>query len=146
MKTLFDPNVQVELLARFDGLQPGAKARWGTMDAARMLAHCAQGLRMPVDLKVKGGIPGLFGWMLKSIATSDTPFRHGVPTAKELAVSEPWEFEAARRHFLESWDKVKDGPSTLRNFRHPFFGRLSADQWGILMYKHLDHHFRQFGV
>ena len=146
MKTLFDPNVQVELLARFDAVKADSPARWGTMDAARMLAHCAEGLRMPVDLKVKPGFPILFGWMFKRIATSETPFRHGVPTARELTIAEPRDFEASRRHFLESWDKVKGGPSTIRNFRHPFFGHLDAGQWGILMYKHLDHHFRQFGA
>jgi len=26
------------------------------------------------------------------------------------------------------------------------FGRLSAKQWGVLMYRHVDHHLRQFGV
>ena len=29
---------------------------------------------------------------------------------------------------------------------HSFFGRLSGDEWGRLMYKHLDHHLRQFGL
>ncbi len=29
---------------------------------------------------------------------------------------------------------------------HSFFGRLTPDEWAILMYKHLDHHLRQFGV
>jgi len=29
---------------------------------------------------------------------------------------------------------------------HSFFGRLTPEEWAILMYKHLDHHLRQFGV
>jgi hypothetical protein len=29
---------------------------------------------------------------------------------------------------------------------HAAFGRLSGAQWGVLMYRHTDHHFRQFGV
>jgi len=29
---------------------------------------------------------------------------------------------------------------------HTFFGRMTADEWGILMYKHIDHHLQQFGV
>jgi len=28
---------------------------------------------------------------------------------------------------------------------HSFLGRLSGEEWGIMMYKHLDHHLRQFG-
>ncbi|MGH9801334.1 MAG: DUF1569 domain-containing protein, partial [Blastocatellia bacterium] len=29
---------------------------------------------------------------------------------------------------------------------HPAFGKLSTKDWGALTYKHMDHHFRQFGV
>jgi hypothetical protein len=29
---------------------------------------------------------------------------------------------------------------------HPAFGRLSPRAWGVLVYRHMDHHLRQFGV
>ena len=29
---------------------------------------------------------------------------------------------------------------------HTFFGPLTPEEWARLMYKHLDHHLRQFGV
>mgnify|MGYP001794749648 CR=1 FL=1 len=29
---------------------------------------------------------------------------------------------------------------------HAFFGRMPGQEWAILMYKHLDHHLRQFGA
>lgn len=29
---------------------------------------------------------------------------------------------------------------------HPAFGTLSRRAWGVLGYRHVDHHFRQFGV
>lgn len=29
---------------------------------------------------------------------------------------------------------------------HPIFGRMSVRDWGVLLYKHTDHHFRQFGI
>ena len=29
---------------------------------------------------------------------------------------------------------------------HPAFGRLARRAWGVLAYRHLDHHLRQFGV
>ncbi len=29
---------------------------------------------------------------------------------------------------------------------HPFFGKDAKDQIGIMTYKHIDHHLRQFGV
>ncbi|HEY5370005.1 MAG TPA: DUF1569 domain-containing protein [Hanamia sp.] len=27
---------------------------------------------------------------------------------------------------------------------HPFFGKLNRKEWGRLIYKHLDHHLKQF--
>jgi hypothetical protein len=29
---------------------------------------------------------------------------------------------------------------------HSFFGRMSGAEWGVMQYKHLDHHLRQFGA
>ena len=29
---------------------------------------------------------------------------------------------------------------------HPFFGPMTDEEWGILIHKHLEHHFRQFGL
>ena len=29
---------------------------------------------------------------------------------------------------------------------HSFFGRLTPEEWAVLMYKHVDHHLRQFGA
>jgi len=38
------------------------------------------------------------------------------------------------------------GPAGCTQHPHSFFGPLTPDEWAILMYKHLDHHLRQFGV
>jgi hypothetical protein len=38
------------------------------------------------------------------------------------------------------------GPAGCTAHPHAFFGSLAPDQWAILMYKHLDHHLRQFGA
>lgn len=32
------------------------------------------------------------------------------------------------------------------DFVHDFFGKMTKEQIGILVYKHTDHHLRQFGV
>lgn len=39
---------------------------------------------------------------------------------------------------------VAGGPSKCTAYPHAFFGKLTPEQWGELMYKHLDHHLRQF--
>ena len=41
---------------------------------------------------------------------------------------------------------VSERPEKAPYAAHPFFGSLNPHQWAILMYKHLGHHLRQFGV
>ena len=41
---------------------------------------------------------------------------------------------------------VQRAPESAGRCTHAFFGRLNGDEWGRLMYKHIDHHLRQFGV
>ncbi|RYG41811.1 MAG: DUF1569 domain-containing protein, partial [Chitinophagaceae bacterium] len=37
------------------------------------------------------------------------------------------------------------GPDGISKFPHPVFGHFTPQQWGQSMFKHLDHHLRQFG-
>jgi len=41
---------------------------------------------------------------------------------------------------------VAGGRAGCTTHPHSFFGKLTPEEWAILMYKHLDHHLRQFGV
>jgi hypothetical protein len=41
---------------------------------------------------------------------------------------------------------AKGGPQSCTTHPHVFFGRLTPNEWAALMYKHLDHHLRQFGA
>ena len=147
MKTFFDPQVRIELMDRLLALEPGSAARWGTMDAARMLAHCTEAMKMPTgELQVKRGLPALIGWMFKRLAYDDRRFRRGAPTAREITITDPRDFEQEKAHFIVGFLKAAQGPAQITQPIHPFFGKLTNDQWGVLLYKHLDHHFRQFGV
>jgi hypothetical protein len=147
MKSFFDAPTQLELLRRLDALVPEAPARWGRMAAPQMLAHCHEGLRMGQgDLKIGWTFPALFGWTLKRLAYDDRPFPEGAPTARELKVGDPRDFELEKARLLAQFIKVGTKPSAIVQHRHPFFGKLTGDQWGMLMFKHLDHHFRQFGI
>ena len=29
---------------------------------------------------------------------------------------------------------------------HSFLGKLTGEEWAVMMYKHIDHHLRQFGA
>ena len=74
------------------------------------------------------------------------PFPKGVPTAPELISRDPAgfseELDAVRRGIqsFATMDRNRTWPE------HPAFGFISSETWGVLGYRHTDHHLRQFGV
>jgi hypothetical protein len=119
------------------------------MDPAQMLRHCAIALGDVLgERPVKQAFLGkLITPLIRGQVFGDKPFRHGAPTDPIYVVSDPQDFEAERSRLATRIDQVvQRGAAKTEGMVHPFFGRLSGDQWGRLTYKHLDHHLRQFGV
>jgi hypothetical protein len=52
--------------------------------------------------------------------------------------------DAARLRALIA-ESIPPDPS-VRIGEHPIFGTMSPQDWGVLLYKHTDHHLRQFGL
>ena len=147
MKTFFDKTTQDDLESRLQKLDAQAKGQWGKMNPAQMLAHCGASMEMPLgDLVAKRSPLSVIGWMFRGVIRNDKPFSKNAPTSPEYLVRDEREFDAEKRRFLAAFRKLSAGPASLKCDRHPFFGKLSSEDWGHLIYKHLDHHFRQFGV
>jgi hypothetical protein len=119
------------------------------MDVAQMLAHCAQGLDAAMtDRPVRQAFLGrLVTPFLRPLILGGKPFRRNAPTDPSFVVSDFRDFEAEMRRLAHLIDRfIQRGPGQAARVPHIFFGRLRGDQWGRLMFKHLDHHLRQFGV
>jgi hypothetical protein len=81
------------------------------------------------------------------VLRDDKPISRNAPTAPYLVVRDDPDFEAGRVRLLASIDRfVAQGRAGCTTHPHSFFGMMTADQWAILTYKHLDHHLRQFGA
>lgn len=145
-KSLLDPAVEQEMLRRLDALTAGSTGRWGKMTASQMLKHVSGALRMATgDLEIPPRKTPLKFFPLKQLIVFVLPFPKGAPTAPALISREDVPFEAERatvRDLLSAFPKrqIENWPP------HPAFGALNREQWGILAWKHVDHHFRQFGV
>lgn len=147
MRTLFDKDAKKELLQRYQKLNAQARPQWGKMNAAQMLAHCTAAMQVPVgDLKLKRGFLSLIGWMFKGSMLADRPFSKNSPTAAEFKVADERTFDVENKRFLEVFHKLSQGPAAITCHEHAFFGKMSDEDWGRLMYKHVDHHFQQFGI
>ena len=148
MKTLYDPEKKQELLVRFEKLTSESKPLWGSMNAAQMLAHCTNGLQTPTgDMKMSPHPLRFIGrFFKKSFVHGDKPFKKNSPTAKELKISNPRDFTNEKERFLNAFHKLAAGEHAAVVTEHGFFGSMSPPEWGLLMYKHIDHHLQQFGL
>jgi hypothetical protein len=92
----------------------------------------------------------LIGLLIKPLVFGDDkPIRRNSPSSPELFMADPTqcEFERERAQLIQAIDRlVTAGAAGCTQHPHPFFGPLKPQQWAILMYKHVDHHLRQFGV
>jgi hypothetical protein len=147
MKSLWQEPARREILARLERLSPEARAGWGRLDAPRMLAHVTDALRMAFgDLPTASKRLPLRFPPLKQLVFYWLPMPKGAPTAPELLARPCIDWVGER----EACRALVERFATERRERpwpaHPAFGTLTAQQWGILAYRHTDHHLRQFGA
>ncbi len=149
MKTLFEESDREEILKRIAGLKPGASRQWGKMTPAQALAHCTVALEAGTGDKPRPQalIGRIFGPFFKARILGEPPFPKNSPTDPTFVVSDEKDFAAERKRLLSVVARFCQlGPSNAAKQTHSFLGRISGEEWGVMMYKHLDHHLRQFGA
>jgi len=151
MKNLFDAAVAAQVQTRLNKLAPQSARQWGKMTAPQMLAHCSLSLQWALGEVVpdKGPLPArLLGRLIKPLVLrNETPLRKNSPTAKSLIVADERDLNSERERLSGLIVKfAAGGSSACTQHPHSFFGKMKAEEWSILMYKHLDHHLRQFSV
>lgn len=148
MYNLFDDQNAGAILARLNRLHASSRPLWGKMNVSQMLAHCAIALETPFGPDRRQNLLGkLFGKMAKKQSLSPTPFRKNTPTDPSFVVKQSSDFEKEKARLEANIKRfVRGGPDAVTCKKHPFFGDFSANDWALLMHKHLDHHFTQFGV
>ena len=146
MKAIFNPRDHLGLHDRIQQLKTTSQARWGHMTALQMVAHLSDSLRMASgELEMKPRrVPFRFS-PLKELVLYVLPLPKVLPSS-ELIGRKPadWSIEIADLRDALNW-VVQRGAEALAPV-HPAFGKMSAKQWGVLIYRHMDHHLRQFGV
>ena len=153
MKNLFDAVLVEDTKQRILKLRPGSERQWGSMAVSQTLAHCTSGMEMAMGVINPKRAPfpaSVVGLLIKPlIFRDDKPMRRNSPSAPELFPTDPTEceFQYERTKLIAAIDSfATQGGVCCSQHPHPFFGLLKPQQWAILMYKHLDHHLRQFGV
>jgi hypothetical protein len=149
MKSIFDITTRKEILNRIDSLNQGSKPAWGKMNVAQMLAHCKQAFKVPLSEKK---LPRIFigrilGPLFKSKLYNESPWKQNLPTSPDFKITNERNFEEEKEALMALVNKFyAAGPMGITKYPHPMFGTFTPEQWGKSMFKHLDHHLRQFGV
>lgn len=151
MKNLFEKAYVDEVKGRITHLTPASQPQWGSMDVIQTVAYCSAGLDMAMGTlrPQRAPMPAKFiGLLIKPLVfNNDKPMRRNSPSSPELFAPAQGDLTqecAQLRHRIERFATDRD--ATCTQYPHPFFGLLTPGQWAVLMYKHLDHHLRQFGV
>jgi hypothetical protein len=148
MPTFWDSATRHDICERVARLTPDTKARWGKFSAAQMVAHLNDAMRMASgELHVPSKKLPIRYFPLKQIILYAVPFPKGAPTAPELlARCDNADLKAEQEAFRSIAERTAGKPSSDAWPDHPAFGSLSHKAWGKLMFKHTEHHLRQFGV
>ncbi|HET7115316.1 MAG TPA: DinB family protein [Hanamia sp.] len=148
MKSVFEKETRDEVIYRINSLNEKSLALWGKMNIYQMLAHNAMWQQLMLGkVKSKRVFMGrIFGKAaLKNALKDESPLRKNTPTTPEVMAREKsGDLEMQRKKWIKELEEYANYSST--EFVHPFFGKMTRQEVGYFVYKHSDHHLRQFGV
>ena len=150
MTNLYEPATAARVKERIAALKPDSQRQWGKMTSAQAVAHCAEAMQWAVgDVHPPRMFVGrILGRLVKSkVLAESEPMRKNSPTAKSLIIADDRDLAVEQKRLCALIDRFATaGPSACTAHPHSFFGHLTPEEWAALMYKHLDHHLRQFGA
>jgi hypothetical protein len=144
MKSIFDETTRVELINRIHSLNGNSAAQWGKMNVSQMVKHCIQWDEMAFGkTKYKQIFLGkLFGKMALRDMLQDKQIKKNLSTVPSFKIKEYPDFLKEKDKWLQSLEGYKYFSN--EGFIHPFFGPMTKEHTGFIVYKHIDHHLRQF--
>lgn len=147
MRSLHDEGCCERLVRRLTTLRVDAQPDWGDLTASKMVGHVTETVCLALgEVTVQPiWVPQRY-WPFKQLVVYVLPFPEGADVGRSARIvrqerldRECLIFEAAlgrftARRWAASWPD------------HPYLGGLSRRAWGVLCYRHIDHHFRQFHI
>lgn len=147
MKTIFDKETRDEFITRINSPTNKSTAQWGKMNVYQMIKHCSSREEMiQENHQFKRAFVGrIFGRIaLRSVLKNDAPLIKNSPTIPELVMSGNGDIAAEKEKWKSRINNYTNYPHSF--YLHPFFGKMTKEQIGFFVYKHGDHHLRQFGA
>ncbi|MES2778818.1 MAG: DUF1569 domain-containing protein [Bacteroidota bacterium] len=147
---LFIPGTAEHYIERIQKLTPTTQGQWGKMNVAQMLAHAAVVMEkaMSKEKESRKLISYILGPLFKGMITNTKPYSPGSPTSPSfITTGQERDFETEKARLIKRIQEFSQGgPANVSPYAHPFFGKMSVNDWNMSQSKHLNHHLTQFGV
>jgi hypothetical protein len=151
-KNIFNQVAYETILRRINDLKPDNQRQFGTLSVNEMLCHTADQLRLAVGfipIALQGNRVSRYFKKVIALRFNRIP-PEKIETMKEVNPkkegTKPVNFIDDQVTLVKLLGYVVEQPADYTFQAHPMFGELNQKQWGKLIYIHLDHHLRQFGV
>lgn len=150
MKSLRNEADKLSLIERINRLTGEEKALWGKMNVNQMVSHLVQANEMVFGHEIPSRSNFISRNILKPMVLYVLSVPKEVKTSPEVDQQEkgrkPQNFADDKKLVVELTEKISMLPDNYDCAEHPFFGKMSAKDWSILVCKHIDHHLKQFGI
>ncbi|MEE9439918.1 MAG: DUF1569 domain-containing protein [Saprospiraceae bacterium] len=138
------------LIARLNRLKRKTEPLWGKMAVGQMLAHLNIGFEMIYE-KIHPKPNVLMKFILKRFVkksvVSKTPYPKNARTAPQFLIKEDRDFEVEKKRIHDYILKtLNHGESYFDGRDYHSFGVMTKEEYNNMLYKHINHHFTQFGV
>jgi hypothetical protein len=149
MKSIFDKKTRDEVINRITSLTANSQPLWGKMTVTQMVRHCSLCEEYYYGtIKVNRSFLGrIFGKVAISgiLKDENSSFKKNAPTSPSFKVTEEINNLEVEK---DKWKVLIERYGTFgnENFNHWFFGKMTKSQLGQFIYKHCDHHLKQFGI
>ena len=89
----------------------------------------------------------LLKMFFKKTLTNEVPYKHNMPTAPAFIMPVDTVFLDNQQRLLQRVRELAAlGRDAFEGREQLTLGPLTSQEWNNLIYKHIDHHLRQFGV
>ena len=150
MRSIFEEDSYNELMERLNNLTPDHKPKWGRMNVEKMLVHTRKAIELAMGdiiINQSNFIVRFLAGFFKSFLYNDLPYIKGLPTARVFIIKDYEDFDTEIDRLRKKIHRMHTHEKFFFPYTaHPIFGRLEPYMWGQSAYKHLDHHFKQFGI
>lgn len=150
MNTIFNKRIREEFIHRINSINENSTILWGKMNVFQMVKHNTywNGWILGKDNHTykQAFIGKIFGKLaLIKMIKDEKPLDKNIPTSAQFKVKE---IAGNIENEKEKWISLLNEYENYSNpdFIHDFFGKMTKEQVGYLVYKHTDHHLRQFGA